>query len=315
MNLAVLLGLGVVGYFVFDSMSRSGASTASAGNEQPGGGTVMSVAYAPPILLASVNGITFSASWSVPDGNPVAYWVFAFASDLNFQQNYVEVKFPLNQLSVSNDKASASYYFRVKFVDENGVSSPWSNFVGPLTSASQQTPVVIGSAAPVVSAPASSTSTASNAPIEVPVIPEVYEASGSTSIADSGVSAAEQAAEEQNVADLVASYSAELGTVVGQPQAFLVMVQQLFGGNPALLDSVSADIKSYFNQLVSAGPGGNLSVWDLASYYQAVEQYGNASFAGIQSGLQVFKQWQADGVLPKLTLNADEYLVPASILA
>jgi hypothetical protein len=325
MDFLTLALLGVVGYFVFDSMGKSAASTAT--NSQ--GQKLMSVNYTPPILLASVSGINFSASWSVPAGEPVAGWVFAFASDPTFTQNYVEVNLPANQSSVSNNQASATYYFRIRFVDQNGVLSPWSNSVGPLTSgpapagaaASGAAPVVTAPAsatstasnapvaAPVVMAPASATSTASNAPVAAPAIPQVYEQSGPTTIAESGASTSEQAMQAQAVTSLVQTYSANLEVLIGQPVQFLQMVQQLFGGNPGLLDQVSDSVKAYFNQLVNNGPGGSISAYDLSNYYEAIAQHGAVQ------GPQVFAYWKANGMLSEPSLSGvDQYLVPATVL-
>ena len=305
MDFLTLALLGVVGYFVFDSMGKSAASTAT--NSQ--GQKLMSVNYTPPILLASVSGINFSASWSVPAGEPVAGWVFAFASDPTFTQNYVEVNLPANQSSVSNNQASATYYFRIRFVDQNGVLSPWSNSVGPLTSGPAPAGAAASGAAPVVTAPASATSTASNAPVAAPAIPQVYEQSGPTTIAESGASTSEQAMQAQAVTSLVQTYSANLEVLIGQPVQFLQMVQQLFGGNPGLLDQVSDSVKAYFNQLVNNGPGGSISAYDLSNYYEAIAQHGAVQ------GPQVFAYWKANGMLSEPSLSGvDQYLVPATVL-
>jgi hypothetical protein len=260
-------------------------------------------------LLASVSGINFSASWSVPAGEPVAGWVFAFASDPTFTQNYVEVDLPANQSSVSNNQASATYYFRIRFVDPNGISSPWSNAVGPLTSGPAPAGAAASGAAPVVMAPASATSTASNAPVAAPAIPQVYEQSGPTTIAESGASTSEQAMQAQAVTSLVQTYSANLEVLIGQPVQFLQMVQQLFGGNPGLLDQVSDSVKAYFNQLVNNGPGGSISAYDLSNYYEAIAQHGAVQ------GPQVFAYWKANGMLSEPSLSGvDQYLVPATVL-
>jgi hypothetical protein len=305
MDFLTLALLGVVGYFVFDSMGKSAASTAT--NSQ--GQKLMSVNYTPPILLASVSGINFSASWSVPAGEPVAGWVFAFASDPTFTQNYVEVNLPANQSSVSNNQASATYYFRIRFVDQNGVLSPWSNSVGPLTSGPAPAGAAASGAAPVVTAPVSATSTASNAPVAAPAIPQVYEQSGPTTIAQSGASASEQAMQTQAVTSLVQTYSANLEVLIGQPVQFLQMVQELFGGNPGLLDQVGDSVKAYFNQLVNNGPGGSISAYDLSNYYEAIAQHGAVQ------GPQVFAYWKANGMLSEPSLSGvDQYLIPATIL-
>ena len=305
MDFLTLALLGVVGYFVFDSMGKSAASTAT--NSQ--GQKLMSVNYTPPILLASVSGINFSASWSVPAGEPVAGWVFAFASDPTFTQNYVEVNLPANQSSVSNNQASATYYFRIRFVDQNGVLSPWSNSVGPLTSGPAPAGAAASGAAPVVTAPVSATSTASNAPVAAPAIPQVYEQSGPTTIAQSGASASEQAMQTQAVTSLVQTYSANLEVLIGQPVQFLQMVQELFGGNPGLLDQVGDSVKAYFNQLVNNGPGGSISAYDLSNYYEAIAQHGTVQ------GPQVFAYWKANGMLSEPSLSGvDQYLIPATIL-
>jgi hypothetical protein len=305
MDFLTLAVLGVVGYFVVNSLGQSAASTAT--NSQ--GQKIMSVNYTPPILLASVSGITFDASWSVPAGEPVAGWVFAFASDPTFTQNYVEVDLPANQSSVSNNQASATYYFRIRFVDPNGISSPWSNAVGPLTSGPAPAGAAASGAAPVVMAPASATSTASNAPVAAPAIPQVYEQSGPTTIAESGASTSEQAMQAQAVTSLVQTYSANLEVLIGQPVQFLQMVQQLFGGNPGLLDQVSDSVKAYFNQLVNNGPGGSISAYDLSNYYEAIAQHGAVQ------GPQVFAYWKANGMLSEPSLSGvDQYLVPATVL-
>jgi hypothetical protein len=235
--------------------------------------------------------------------------VFAFASDPTFTQNYVEVDLPANQSSVSNNQASATYYFRIRFVDPNGISSPWSNAVGPLTSGPAPAGAAASGAAPVVMAPASATSTASNAPVAAPAIPQVYEQSGPTTIAESGASTSEQAMQAQAVTSLVQTYSANLEVLIGQPVQFLQMVQQLFGGNPGLLDQVSDSVKAYFNQLVNNGPGGSISAYDLSNYYEAIAQHGAVQ------GPQVFAYWKANGMLSEPSLSGvDQYLVPATVL-
>jgi len=306
---ALLAGLAVVGVYLWNNRELNAAAPSSPNTVQ--GAKTMNVAYASPILLASVNGITFSASWSASEGSPVAGWIFAFATDPNFTQSYVEVDLPANQSSVSNDQANSTYYFRIRFVDQNGVLSPWSNAVGPLTSGSAPAGAVVSSAAPVVTAPVSATSTASNAPmsVSVPVIPQVYEQSGPTTIAQSGASASEQALQTQAVTSLVQSYSATLSALIGQPAQFLQMVQELFGGNPGLLDQVDDSVKTYFNQLVNNGPGGSISVYDLSNYYAAVAQKGPVL------GPQEFAYWKANGMLSEPSLSGvDQYLIPATVL-
>jgi hypothetical protein len=324
---ALLAGLAVAGVYLWNNSELSSNAPVSPSPVQ--GAKTMNVAYASPILLASVNGITFSASWSASAGSPVAGWIFAFAIDPNFTQSYVEVDLPANQTSVSNNQANSTYYFRIRFVDQNGVLSPWSNSVGPLTSgpapagaaASGAAPVVTAPvsatstasnapvAAPVVMAPASATSTASNAPVAAPAIPQVYEQSGPTTIAESGASTSEQAMQAQAVTSLVQTYSANLEVLIGQPVQFLQMVQQLFGGNPGLLDQVSDSVKAYFNQLVNNGPGGSISAYDLSNYYEAIAQHGAVQ------GPQVFAYWKANGMLSEPSLSGvDQYLVPATVL-
>jgi chitodextrinase len=254
-------------------------SATSTASNAPVAAHTMNVAYASPILLASVNGITFSASWSASAGSPVAGWIFAFAIDPNFTQSYDEVDLPANQTSVSNNQANSTYYFRIRFVDQNGVMSPWSNAVGPLTSG------------------------------PAPAIPQVYEQSGPTTIAESGASTSEQAMQAQAVTSLVQTYSANLEVLIGQPVQFLQMVQQLFGGNPGLLDQVSDSVKAYFNQLVNNGPGGSISAYDLSNYYEAIAQHGAVQ------GPQVFAYWKANGMLSEPSLSGvDQYLVPATVL-
>jgi hypothetical protein len=317
MNPWALLALGVVGYFVLDSLGKSAASTATSQ-----GSKVMNVSYNPPILLASVNGITFSASWSATPGSPISYWIFAYASDINFTQNYVEVQLDPSQVSVSNNQANATYFFRLRFVDGNGVMSPWSNPVGPLTSGAARRAVSTGAAAPVVPTPISSTSTASNIapastpapvrPIPTTTIQQVYP---TTSLATAQANASGESPDsvDQVTAaiqtEIYDPNNAALEALIGQPSNFLQMIQQLFSTNPQDMDALASDVKTYYNSLITGGPGGNISVWNLSLYYGAIAEYGSAQAPSM------FAYWQANGMLAPLLLGANQVAVPALLLS
>ena len=151
MNIGALLALGLAGYLVFNYIQSSAAP------ESPSGGSKVNPLYPAPILSGSVSGITFSVSYNVPPGTPVNQWVLGYATNLTFSQGYAEAsEIPPNVTEKHNDQANALYFFRVKFVDHDGISSPWSNTVGPLISGAQP------ATAPIVGAPVGATSTASN---------------------------------------------------------------------------------------------------------------------------------------------------------